>query len=227
MTSGVGRRPGLTSKTLAPAHVHSGSDITSGTVATARLGAGGDGSGNHILFDDGTWGDPVGAVIAETILSSPSGSITFSSVPSTFTSLVLVYQCRGSDVVQQSELRVRLNGDSGSNYNSQLVAGNNTTAFAAVQSSGTYGHAGYITASLATAGYSSSGSVEIPNYTGTTFFKNAIYQTTRDVNGAGVNMVHYRGHIVWKSTTAVSSITLTLNGGQFVTGSFFKLYGIR
>ena len=58
----------------ATSHVHSGADITSGTVGTARLGSGGDGSGNHILFDNGTWGDPVGAVIAETILSSPSAT---------------------------------------------------------------------------------------------------------------------------------------------------------
>lgn len=38
-------------------HNHSSSDITSGTFSYIRLGSGGDGSGSHVLKDDGTWGN--------------------------------------------------------------------------------------------------------------------------------------------------------------------------
>ena len=51
-------------------------------------------------------------------------------------------------------------------------------------------------------------------------------QTTRDENGSGANMVTYRGHIVWKSTAAISRIDLFPQYGNFLTGSRVTLYGI-
>lgn len=195
------------------------------------------GSNGHVLTADSAqssgikWSaqPSVGAVINEVVLSAAQASITFSSIPATFAHLVIVYQCR-SDLsgVDIAQLQLRMNNDTGSTYNSQLVAGNNSTAFAGIQSSATFGTLGYTSAANASTGYASSGSVEIPNYIGTTFFKNAIFQTTRDTNGAGANMVHYRGHVVWKSTTAINRLDLFCSGGgNFIAGSRFTLYGIN
>jgi hypothetical protein len=39
MTSGVGRRPGLTSKILVPPHSHTGEDIVDGSIVNADIGA--------------------------------------------------------------------------------------------------------------------------------------------------------------------------------------------
>ena len=39
MTSGIGRRPGLTSKTLVSPHSHTGDDIVDGSIVNADIGA--------------------------------------------------------------------------------------------------------------------------------------------------------------------------------------------
>jgi hypothetical protein len=59
------------------AHVHSGADITSGTVNYARLGTGGSGTGSSVLYDDNTWGAlPAPATI--TLTGNVTGSGTTS-----------------------------------------------------------------------------------------------------------------------------------------------------
>jgi hypothetical protein len=210
-------------------HVHSGADITSGIVPPAVLGTGGAGGGAKFLADDSTFKAPpsLGAVLGDVKMTSAQASVSFTSIPNTYASLVVVYQVRGDTAgVSNTGIRVTFNNDSGSNYNGQFVGGNNTTAYAAIQTAAAFGYLGEMPAATATSGYSSSGSIEIPNYMGTAFFKNAMFATTRDTNGAGANMVAYRGHIVWKSTTAISRIDLFPQYGNFLTGSRVTLYGI-
>jgi hypothetical protein len=213
----------------ATSHAHSGTDITSGLVAPSVLGTGGAGAGAKFLADDQTFKTPptLGAVLSNVTLTGTQTTISFTSIPSTYTHLVIVFQGRSNAAgVATTGFRMTLNNDTGSNYNGQFVGGNNTTAYAAIQTAAAFGYLGEMPAATATSGYSSSGTIEIPNYMGTTFFKNAMFATTRDTNGAGVNMVAYRGHIVWKSTTAISRIDLFPQFGDFIAGSCFTLYGI-
>jgi hypothetical protein len=198
-------------------------------VAQARLGSGSSGAGTKFLADDQTYKTPpsVGAVLGDVVLTSAQAVVSFASIPATYAHLVVAYQVRSSSAgVATVRLQMRVNNDSGSNYNSQLVAGNNTTAFAQVQSGANHGYLGNVPAATATAGQSGSGSIEIPNYAGTTFWKNAIYQTTRDENSAGANMVHYRGHVVWRSTAAINRVDLFFYSGDFIAGSRITLYGV-
>ena len=219
----------LTDARTPTAHSHAGSDITSGIVPPAVLGTGGAGGGAKFLADDSTFKAPpsLGAVLGDVKMTSAQASVSFTSIPNTYASLVVVYQVRGDTAgVSNTGIRVTFNNDSGSNYNGQFVGGNNTTAYAAIQTAAAFGYLGEMPAATATSGYSSSGTIEIPNYMGTAFFKNAMFATTRDTNGAGANMVAYRGHIVWKSTTAISRIDLFPQYGNFLTGSRVTLYGI-
>lgn len=212
------------------AHVHAGTDITTGLVAASVLGTGGDGAGAKYLADDQTFKTPpaIGAVLSDVVLTGTQTTISFTAIASTYAHLIIVYQARSNEAgITNTQLRMRVNNDTGSNYNSQFVGGNNTTAYGQVQSGTAFGYLGDIPAAAATSGYSSSGTIEIPNYPGTTFFKNALFATTRDTNGAGVNMVAYRGHIVWKSTSALSRVDLFCQYGDFIAGSRFTLYGIN
>lgn len=213
----------------ATSHSHAGTDITSGLIAASILGSGGAGAGAKFLADDQTFKTPpsVGAVLGDVVLTSAQAVVSFASIPATYAHLVVAYQVRSSSAgVATVRLQMRVNNDSGSNYNSQLVAGNNTTAAAQVQSGADHGYLGNVPAANATAGQSGSGSIEIPNYAGTTFWKNAIYQTTRDENSAGANMVHYRGHVVWRSTAAINRVDLFFFYGDFIAGSRITLYGV-
>ena len=213
----------------ATSHSHSGADITSGIVPPAVLGTGGAGGGAKFLADDQTFKTPpsLGAVLSNVTLTGTQTTISFTSIPSTYTHLVIVFQGRSNaSGLATTGFRMTLNNDTGSNYNGQYVGGNNASAIAAIQSAAAFGYLGNMPAANATTGYSMSGSIEIPNYAGTTFFKNALFQTTRDENGAGANMVTYRGHIVWKSTSAINRLNLVPQYGDFIAGSRFTLYGI-
>ena len=168
-----------------------------------------------------------GAVLADVTLTSAQATVLFTPIPNTYAHLILVHQCRSdASGVGTTGLRMTFNNDSGSNYNGQYMAGNNTSPVAAAQAADAFGYLGNIPAGTANAGYSASGSIEVPNYAGTAFFKNALFDATRDETGASGNMFSYRGHIVWKSTSAISRIDLALQAGNFVAGSRFTLYGV-
>ena len=63
--------------------------------------------------------------IATTTLGSATGAVTFSSIPSIYTDIVLV--C--NDIRNGAAVTaIQLNGDTGTNYSQTLVAGNGTSA---------------------------------------------------------------------------------------------------
>jgi hypothetical protein len=63
-------------------HSHPASDVVSGVLDPDRLGTGGDGSGDHVLADDGTWIDPPAAggtgapVDATYLVTTSDGTLT-------------------------------------------------------------------------------------------------------------------------------------------------------
>ena len=65
--------------------------------------------------------------IAKNVLSSNTSSITFSSIPQTYTDLVLIINGGNTGAVQ---VAIRFNGDTGNNYSNQSLTGNGATAYA-------------------------------------------------------------------------------------------------
>jgi len=63
--------------------------------------------------------------IATTTLGSSATSYTFTSIPSTYTDLVIVAQIKGDTTTY---LNLRFNGDTGSNYSRTTLSGNGSTA---------------------------------------------------------------------------------------------------
>ena len=74
--------------------------------------------------------------IATNTLGSAAASVTFSSIPGTYTDLVIVTQAISATA---DNVGIRFNSDSGSNYSQTWLSGNGTSAISSRYSSSTSG----------------------------------------------------------------------------------------
>lgn len=158
--------------------------------------------------------------IATTTLGSAAANITFSSIPSSYTDLRLVMAFRPA--AGGTDLRIRFNGSSGTDYRSIMLTGNGTTVSAAniapdVQLAVTNG--GWFTAN---ANYVCE--LDILSYTSTALPKGMLCKISGDENGAGQQQLS-NGY--FGTTNAISSITLYISGSaNLAAGTTAALYGI-
>jgi hypothetical protein len=163
--------------------------------------------------------------IATVTVGSAVSSVTFSSVPSTFTHLQIRSISRSSAAGSGRLItQIQFNSDTASNYSLHDLYGNGTSALASATASTTYAYVGINPANGAIANNFGAAVVDILDYANTNKFK-----TTRSLNGVDNNgdgvVIFTSG--AWRSTSAISSITLTCATGNFMQYSTFELYGIR
>ena len=163
---------------------------------------------------------------AQVVGAGGASTIDFTSIPSTYTDLVLKISCRvtGSSGYTLSRIRARFNGDTGNNYYNRLVYNNATSvgSEASGASSGiTYF---YATAMDSTASTFASSEVYISNYSATPR-KSVSIESVTETNGAGVIMSLNAG--LWSTTSAINAISISdTNGFTFLQYSTAYLYGI-
>ena len=154
--------------------------------------------------------------IAIQTLGSATASITFSSIPSTYTDLILISSAQTT--TNQDALRAQFNSDTATNYSmTQIYA--STAAASNRQTS--------VTGARMLNGAPNSGSEfciainHIMNYSNSTTYKSIISRTTSSyISSAFVSL--------WRSTAAITSIVLyPESGGNIFAGSTFTLYGIK
>ena len=155
--------------------------------------------------------------IATTTLGSAAASYTFSSIPSTYTDLVLV--CNTAITTGSSYYLTQFKSDTGSKYSATRIIGNGTAASSGRDTSATqiYTSSG---APITTTSLENIMTMNIMNYANTTTYKTAI---GRD-NGASVETDAYVG--LWRSTSAINAIKISIGSSTFIAGSTFTLYGI-
>ena len=154
--------------------------------------------------------------IATTTLGSSTATVTFSSIPSTYTDIVLIINAGCSGAAEQDCL-IRVNGDSGGNYSATYLYGTGSSALSGRNATQTESTAGYpIRPTLI-----STLILQFPNYSNTTTYKNWLGRA----NSAD-SMVY--SHIsLWRNTNAINTILLyPSNTVNFLAGSTFTLYGI-
>lgn len=156
--------------------------------------------------------------IATTTLTSDSSTITFSSIPSTYTDLRLVMSGLSSTANNQG---IRFNSDTATNYSSTVLYGNGTSATSAKYTSTSYLHIASDIVVGPTA-YPVSVLIDISSYSGATN-KPCLINTALDISGSG-EVVSRVG--LWRSTSAITSITFMRTAGNFSTGTTATLYGI-
>lgn len=166
--------------------------------------------------------------IATAVGTGSSDSITFSSIPAGYSHL----QIRGIATVNYGSvdfgtIGIRFNGDTATNYTRHFLRGFYSGATAYTQSgavtSTTFNEGGmaYLTSGSSYTGVSI---IDILDYADTNKYK-----TVRGLSGSfwGTSGATELGSGVWRSTSAVTSVTVYGTNGNFATNSTFALYGIK
>jgi hypothetical protein len=158
-------------------------------------------------------------VISTQTLGSAVETVTLSSIPATYTDLVVVINAQAST---QSDLYLTFNGDTSALYSNTTIFGNGTSIGTTRNSRGNaYMTLTYYGAVTTTAG-NSVHTINIMNYANTT--TNKIVFTRANAASSGVDA----SIGLWGSTAAITSITFDIPSTRtFSTGSTFTLYGIK
>jgi hypothetical protein len=167
--------------------------------------------------------------IATTTVSTAVSSVTFSSIPSTYTHLQIRWIARDSGTTNSFRaIKLQFNSDTGANYSQHILFsdGSAVQGYSATSddSAGTDGVAGIIPDAQKTASTFAAGVWDILDYGNTSKYKTAKLLVGCDLNGSG-RMSLSSG--LWMNTNAITSITLTDNNDNFVQYSQFALYGIK
>lgn len=162
------------------------------------------------------------SIATVTIGSGGSSSITFSSIPQTYTHLQIRATARSSTAGTQVFLYPQYNGDTGNNYTIHYIQGNGSSAGATAYAPTAGNFAIDTPAASANANVFGSAVIDILDYTNTNKYKTMRSLTGYDNNGSG--FVDFMSGL-WTNTAAITSITIS--GGTIVQYSSFALYGIR
>ena len=157
--------------------------------------------------------------IATTTLGSAASSITFSSIPGTYTDLRIVLMGLSAD--SGRTILAQYNGDTGNNYSNTILYGDGTTA-ASTRLTTEFQYA--IMSGSTSTTIPSLATLDIFGYTRSTF-KTALAQVSTDFNGSGrVDMAV----TLWRSTSAITSVSFSLSAAvNYATGTTATLYGIK
>jgi hypothetical protein len=146
--------------------------------------------------------------------------VSFTSIPSTFQNLRISYQASLTGTTWD-DLLMRINNDTGANYDRMQLQGRTGSATAAEA----YGQTS-IKVGINTDTNGSIGQIIVPNYKTTTFNKMAVnYFFAKHGTSSTNQFVGVFGGTL-RNSAAVTQIDLFNSGSlAFVTGSTFTLYG--
>ena len=160
--------------------------------------------------------------IATYTIPSAQASYTFSSIPSTYTDLVIVANTGYNAANYYTEMY--FNGSTASDYSATFLAGLGASAVSSRRTS--YVLIPFNDNNSGTTTVSTSSICHIFDYANTNVFKTAVVRSNNVPGSAFPGVEAAVG--LWRSTAAITSITLrSSNSGQFITDSTFTLYGIK
>jgi hypothetical protein len=188
------------------------------TISSVKTGAIGD----SLLAGNTAYVPPSFDSIA-TLSGNGLSSVTFSSIPGTYASLQIRMMTKPD--ANLGGTNIRFNGDSSTIYSGHYFGGSGSTTFAGNLGSGL---ANVNVANLwetPSATYMTTTIIDINDYASTSRNKTFRSFFGQDVNAAGGEVTFISG--LYRSTSAITSITLLNNAGSYSTGTVFSLYGIR
>jgi hypothetical protein len=150
-------------------------------------------------------------------------SINFTSIPTTYTDLLVKLSARSSNATQYVDVWLRFNG-SASGYLERMVYGIGSGSALSAATSSTQINWGAADASTSTSNTFGLMDIYISNYAGPVNKSGVLSQVT-ETNASSA----YMGidAFLWQNTSAINAIALTSSVGSFVQYSTAYLYGIK
>lgn len=163
---------------------------------------------------------PAGAtyepIATNTVSGTSTNSVSFTSIPSTYTDLVLIVNS-SKTTSGLVNIYLRFNNDSGTNYSATRIYGDGTSALSFRQTSTIWAIGGNQPDSITNTIFN------VMNYSNTTTFKTMMSRYNSTVSGDSVSA----GVALWQSTAAINRVDCLLSASNFFTaGSTLTLYGI-
>jgi hypothetical protein len=157
--------------------------------------------------------------IATTTLTTAAATITFSSIPQTYSHLQLRYIARNDTA--NYFVRIRFNGSTtATDYVYHVLNGTGSAVTVGYENDGMYAPRQSNAANIFGAGV-----VDILDYTDTNKYKTIRGLGGRDANGSGD--VDFLSGFYKANTSAITSIEITVAAGNYTQYSHFALYGIK
>ena len=159
-------------------------------------------------------------LISSITVGAAVASVEFTSIPSTYTDVVVVGSCRLARATNGGQLNVNFNGSS-ANLSGKDLYGNGSTTSS--NSSGS--EVALVPGANTTASTFSNFQLYVPNYAGSTNKSWSSDFTSENNATAG-----YDGFVagLWSSTAAINAIKFLDNGaGNIDVNSTFYLYGVK
>ena len=163
-------------------------------------------------------------IASTTVGSGGAATITFSSIPATYTDLKIVISGRTNRTSIYDYVKMKFNS-SATSYSDRNINGNGSTAASETNNSTTYGFVYVLDAANSAANTFGSIDIYIPNYAGS---NNKSYSAdgVEEDNATGALMALTAG--LWSNTAAITTIDLSsATGNNFVQYTTAYLYGIR
>ena len=159
---------------------------------------------------------------AVTVGSGGATDITFSSIPSTYTDLVINYSVRGTDSSANLGFILKFNSNT-SGYTERTLFGNGSSASSNTPATQPGILFNYMNGSTSTSSTFSNGSIYVPNYASSS--NKSVSSDSVTENNATASIVMMTAGL-WSNSAAITSITLTPAAGTLVQHSTAYLYGV-
>jgi len=157
--------------------------------------------------------------IATQTLGSSASTVTFSSIPQTYTDLICVTQNTSlTNNPSYVYIYAQFNGDTGNNYSTTSLSGDGSSA-----TSHRFSNRGDINMAYTASPNSTAPDtniLQIMNYSNTTTYKTALSRAGRANGGTDATVG------LWRNTAAITSLVIGVGSDSFATGSTFTLFGI-
>jgi hypothetical protein len=164
-------------------------------------------------------------LISSNILTSTTASVTFSSIPATYTDLVLRLSTRTDLADTSVNIYTTLNGDTATNYSATRLANYAGGADSARNSNQVrFSQGPWSEGTNLTASTFANSELYIPSYTASQNKPVSSFDAVEN-NSASTAYVIATASL-WRNTAAITSVTMAPYSGNFVSGSSFYLYGI-
>lgn len=147
-----------------------------------------------------------------TVSGTSTNNITFSSIPATYTDLVLIFN--GSLAASLENLLITINSDTGSNYSGTWLQGTGSAAQTGRNSNQSIWYGGSISTTNVVATY------HFMNYANTTTYKSILHKMSNPTTA-----IYYEVGL-WRSTSAINTIKVS-NSNTYTNGTMVSLYGIK
>ena len=159
--------------------------------------------------------------IATATGTGSSSTISFTSIPNSYTHLQIRFTGKGTGSAEVSS-KIRFNSDTGSNYSWHQLYGYN---FSPGASNGVSvgGILGFYTTGTNDSNVVGVGVVDILDYTNVNK-----YTTTRLLSGMNGTNGYIGLHSgLWQNTAAITSIDIAIDSGNWATTTQIALYGVK